>query len=366
MMIARQRSPAVVRARAPLRIGLAGGGTDVSPYCETHGGAVMNVTIARYAYATLELTDDGKIVFEALDRNERSIHDAAPHLDPNGVLDLHKGVYNRIVRDFLDGRPLSFRLRTSADAVAGSGLGSSSALVVAMVRAFVEALSLPLGDYELAHLAYLIERVDLRLNGGKQDQYAAAFGGFNFMEFYADDRVIVNPLRIKDWVACELEASMILYFTGTSRMSAEIIDEQSANVRAGKQTSIEAMHALKNEGLAMKHHLLLGDFGGLVRTVQAGWEAKKRMARSISNEAIDRVEAVAYKAGAYAGKMSGAGGGGFMFFLAPPEARQRVIEALDELGGIASGCHFTSQGATAWTVPTATAPRNAMSDPRRF
>lgn len=347
----------MVRARAPLRLGLAGGGTDVSPYCETHGGAVMNVTIARFAYATLELTDDGRIVLEALDRGERSEHATSARLEPDGRLDLHKGVYNRIVRDFLDGKPFSFRLRTSADAIAGSGLGSSSALVVAMVRAFVEALSLPLGDYELAHLAYVIERQDLKLNGGKQDQYAAAFGGFNFMEFYADDRVIVNPLRIKDWVACELEASMILYFTGTSRMSAEIIDEQSANVRNGKLDSIEAMHALKSEGLAMKHHLLLGDFDGLVRTVQAGWEAKKRIARSISNATIDRIEQVAYGAGAYAGKMSGAGGGGFMFFLAPPDARQRVIEALDALGGTASGCHFTYQGATAWTLPTGPARR---------
>jgi D-glycero-alpha-D-manno-heptose-7-phosphate kinase len=357
MMIGRQRAPSVVRARAPLRLGLAGGGTDVSPYCETHGGAVMNVTIARYAYATLELTDDGRIVLEALDRGERFQQATAPHLETDGRLDLHKGVYNRIVRDFLDDRPLSFRLRTSADAIAGSGLGSSSALVVAMVRAFVEALALPLGDYELAHLAYVIERQDLKLNGGKQDQYAAAFGGFNFMEFYAEDRVIVNPLRIKDWVACELEASMILYFTGTSRVSAEIIDEQSANVRDGRPDSIEAMHSLKNEGLAMKQHLLLGDFPGLARTVQAGWEAKKRSARAISNAAVDRIEEIAYGAGAYAGKMSGAGGGGFMFFLAPPDARQRVIEALNALGGQASGCHFTYQGATAWTVPMEPARR---------
>ena len=363
MNLPKPKLPSIVRARAPLRIGLAGGGTDVSPYCETHGGAVMNVTIARYAYATLELTNDGMIVFEALDRGERSEHPSAAYIPPDGTLDLHKGVYNRIVADHLDGRPLSFRLRTSSDAIAGSGLGSSSALVVAMVQAFAEALSLTLGEYDVAHLAYVVERLDLRLNGGKQDQYAAAFGGFNFMEFYADDRVIVNPLRIKDWVVCELEASMILYFTGKSRVSAAIIDEQSANVRQGNQASIEAMHALKGEGLAMKHHLLLGDFAGLVRAVQAGWEAKKRMARSISNETIDRIEAVAYDAGAYAGKMSGAGGGGFMFFLAPPDARQRVIRALDALGGTASGCQFTFQGATAWSLPSPTSARRAAPEP---
>ncbi|MEE3627387.1 hypothetical protein UCD39_25975 [Nitrospirillum sp. BR 11752] len=340
----------LIRARAPLRLGLAGGGTDVSPYCDIHTGAILNVTISKFSYAMLEITDDGQIVFEALDRNEMTTYDVVVRLPPDGCLDLHKAVYNRIVGDYLGGRPVSLRLRTSSDAVAGSGLGSSSTLVVTMVQAFVEAFALPLGEYDVAHLAYIIERKDLGLKGGKQDQYAATFGGFNFMEFYAEDRVIVNPLRVKNWIACELESSLVLYFTGVSRESANIIAEQVSNVQSGNQTSIDAMHALRREAVAMKEHLLRGDIPALGRALQAGWEAKKRSAHSISNSNIDAIDQAAREAGAFAGKMSGAGGGGFMFFLAPPECRQKVIKALQQFGGTASACYFTSEGAKAWRV----------------
>ncbi|MDP9128488.1 MAG: dehydrogenase [Pseudomonadota bacterium] len=340
----------IVRARAPLRLGLAGGGTDVSPYCDLHGGAVMNATIAKYAYATIELLATDKVVFEAADRDERIELPSSINFKLGGGLTLHKGVYSRIMRDYCDSKPLPLRLSTLADAAAGSGLGSSSAMIVSMIQAFVETLSLPLGKYEVARLAYDIERKDLGLNGGKQDQYAATFGGFNFMEFHADDRVIVNPLQVKDAAVHELEASLVLYFTGISRHSASIIDEQSDNVRAGKQQSIEAMHELKRESASMKEHLLLGDMAALGRALRAGWEAKKRMANSISNEHIDRIEQVTRQAGAIAGKVSGAGGGGFMFFLTPPDARKRVIDALGPLGGIVTDCHFTHKGATAWRV----------------
>ncbi|AUN33966.1 GHMP family kinase ATP-binding protein [Niveispirillum cyanobacteriorum] len=340
----------LIRARAPLRLGLAGGGTDISPYCDVHSGAILNITISMFTSATLELTQDGKIVFEALDRDEITSYDMAPYLAPDGKLDLHKAVYNRIVADYLGGRPVSLRLRTSSDAVAGSGLGSSSTLVVTMAQAFVEAFALPLGEYDVAHMSYVIERKDLGLKGGKQDQYAATFGGFNFMEFYAEDRVIVNPLRVKDWIISELESSLVLYFTGVSRESANIIAEQVSNVENGNQASIDAMHALRQEAVAMKEYLLRGDIPALGRALQAGWEAKKRSANSISNPAIDAIDQAARKAGAFAGKMSGAGGGGFMFFLAPPECRQKVIKTLEQFGGTASACYFTAEGAKAWRV----------------
>lgn len=341
----------IIRARAPLRLGLAGGGTDVPPYCDLYGGAVVNVTIAKYSYTTLELISADKIVFEAADRDERAEYNLSSPLPLDGMLDLHKGVYNRIVRDFRNGEPLPLRMTTTSDAAAGSGLGSSSTVIVSMIQAFTELLALPLGEYEIAHLAYEIERKDLKLNGGKQDQYAATFGGFNFMEFLADDRVIVNPLPVKERVVCELEASLVLYFTGVSRLSATIIDEQSANVRRGQQTAIEAMHALKRESGAMKEHILNGDITALGVTLQAGWDAKKRMADSITNSHIDHIDKIARNAGAIAGKISGAGGGGFMFFLTPPEARQKVIKALELVGGSATGCNFTTQGATAWSLP---------------
>ena len=194
-------------------------------------------------------------------------------------------------------------------------------------------------------------RIDLGLAGGKQDQHAAAFGGFNFMEFQAGERVIVNPLRIKDWVAAELEASLLLYFTGVSRESARIIDEQSRNAASGASRSLEAMHQLKAEAVQMKENLLRGDLGAFARTLQQGWEAKKRMASSISNPMIDGLEAVAMANGAVATKVSGAGGGGFMMFVCDPVDRIRLAAALSTQGGSLLDFHFNPGGATAWRTP---------------
>ena len=186
----------IFRSKSPLRIGLAGGGTDVSPYSDLYGGAILNATISLSAYASIEPLDTKEIIIQALDRNESELFSFAKELPITNQLNLHKGIYNRIQKEF--GMPdKGFRLSTFVDAPAGSGLGTSSTLVVTILGAFVEMLNLPLGDYDIAHLAYQIEREDLNLAGGKQDQYAATFGGVNFMEFYEGDKVIVNPLRIK-------------------------------------------------------------------------------------------------------------------------------------------------------------------------
>ncbi|GGZ70916.1 dehydrogenase [Lysobacter xinjiangensis] len=338
----------IVRARAPLRLGLAGGGTDVSPYCDQYGGFVMNAAIDRFAYATVDEAPGGAAEFVSLDNDVRCCW------SPEGLdkappsLRLLVGVYARICMQFLDGRHPPIRIRTYSDAPPGSGLGSSSTLVVALVAALCEFFALPLGEYEIAHLAYSIEREDLALAGGKQDQYAAAFGGVNFMEFHAGDRVIVNPLRIKDWVLAELEASLVLYFTGVSRESARIIDEQVRNAASGAHDSVSAMHQLKFEAVQMKEALLKGDLDAFARTLQKGWEAKKRMASSVSNPVIDAVEAVAVTHGARATKVSGAGGGGFMMFVCDPTDRVRLSRALQHQGGQVMDFHFNPQGAVAW------------------
>ena len=342
----------LIRARAPLRLGLAGGGTDVSPYCDLYGGLVLNATIDKYAYAMIEPLPAGAGVrFVAADREESWEGGAEAPLAYDGRLDLHKGVYNRIVREYNGGQPLPLVLTTHTDAPPGSGLGSSSTLVVAMVKAFVEWLNLPLGEYDIARLAFDVERVDVGLAGGRQDQYAATFGGFNFMEFHPGERVVVNPLRIKNWVISELEASLLLYFGGVSRDSAKIIDEQSANVQRKDSAVVDATHALKAEATAMKENLLKGDFEGLVQSMQAGWEAKKRMAVSISNRQIEETYELALRAGMRAGKISGAGGGGFMMLLVDPVRRMDVIRALQQLPGRIYNCHFTKYGTQGWKIP---------------
>lgn len=337
----------IIRSRAPLRLGLAGGGTDVSPYSDRFGGHVLNVTIDKYAYATIVPREDGKVEFIAADTDCNWTGSALPVLDRVAGLDLHAGVYNRIVRDFNHGEPIAISVTTHSEAPPGSGLGSSSTMVVALVHAFCELLALPLGEYEIAHLAYEIERVDLGMAGGKQDQYAAAFGGLNFMEFYGD-RVIVNPLRIKANIKAELESSLVLFYTGVSRESARIIAAQAAGVTSNVQKSVDALHRVKEEATLMKEAVLKGDIEALASSMRTGWESKKQTADTISNASIDRIYDAAIAAGALAGKVSGAGGGGFMMFFADPARRPNVMRELAKFNGQVFTCNFTESGAQSW------------------
>lgn len=339
----------IYRSKAPLRLGLAGGGTDVSPYSDEFGGAILNATISLYAYATIEPLEESGIIIRAADRKEEQRFDWNDTLPVNGNLDLAKGVYNRIQKDY--GSPLaSFRLTTYVDAPAGSGLGTSSTLVVAILGAFTEMLKLPLGDYDIAHYAYEIERKDLALAGGKQDQYAAMFGGVNYMEFFTDDKVIVNPLRIRQDYLNELENNLVLYFTSTSRESATIIKEQQKNVLQKNEKSIEAMHQLKEQSKMMKEALLKGRLNEIGEILDYGFQQKRKMAANISNTRLDEIYEAAKKAGASGGKISGAGGGGFMFFYCPGTTRYKVIETLTTFGGEVRPYQFTKNGLRTWTT----------------
>lgn len=339
----------VYRSKAPLRIGLAGGGTDVSPYSDLYGGAILNATVSLYAYANIEPIQENAIILQAMDRKEEQRHEWNSQLPIDGKLDLLKGVYNRIHKDF--GMPMTgFKLSTFVDAPAGSGLGTSSTLVVAIVGAFAEMLRLPLGEYDIAHLAYEIERKDLQLAGGKQDQYAATFGGVNYMEFYAGDKVIVNPLRIKQQYLFELENNLVLYYTSTSRESAKIIEKQSKNVTEKKEGSIEAMHQLKNQSQRMKEALLKGRVHEIGEILDFGFQQKKQMAEGITNELVENIYESAKKAGATGGKISGAGGGGFMTFYCPGNTKFAVIESLSNFGGHVKNYQFVDHGLTTWTV----------------
>ena len=341
----------IVRARAPLRLGFGGGGSDLSPYCDEYGGYVLNATIDKYAYATIEPRADGNLRLVAADRNKAWQGPADAGAMVGGDLELHCGTYNRIVREFNRGQPLPVTMTTMADVPPGSGLGSSSTLVVAMVKGFVELLNLPLGEYDIAHLAFEIERKDLGLSGGRQDQYAAAFGGVNFMEFYDSDRVVVNPLRVKNWILSELEASIVLFYTGVSRSSAAIIDEQTKNIgSASEPEALQAMHRVKEQALRMKASLLRGDLRSFCDAINASWASKKRTARSISNELIEDIHRRAVAAGARGGKISGAGGGGVMMLFVDPERRMDVHRALQQVEGQLFTCHFTEHGTQGWKI----------------
>lgn len=339
----------IYRSKAPLRIGLAGGGTDVSPYCDMFGGAILNATISLYAYATIEPLNEPAIIIEAIDRNEIVSCALDEKLPIDGRLDLAKGAYNHIVSKY-GPVPSGFKLSTMVDAPAGSGLGSSSTLMVAIIGVFTEWLKLPLGEYDIAHMAYDIERVELGMAGGKQDQYAATFGGVNFMEFYNDNKVIVNPLRIKQRYLYELENNLLLYFTATSRLSSTIIEAQSKNVKDKNQESIDAMHNLKEQAVMMKEALLKGNIHDIGRILDFGFRYKKQMAKGISNSAMDEIYEAALKAGATGGKISGAGGGGFMMFYCPANTRHAVKKTLEAFGGSFSPYQFTNHGLVSWSI----------------
>ncbi len=337
----------IYRSKAPLRIGLAGGGTDVAPYSDIYGGAILNATISMYAYANIEPRNDGKIVLNSIDKGDEIVLESALNLPVDGKLDLLKGIYNRVAKDFTH-KPLSFTLSTYVDAPPGSGLGTSSTLVVTILGAFSEWLRLPLGEYDLAHLAYEIERNDLKMAGGKQDQYAATFGGVNFMEFFDDDKVIVNPLRIRSKYLNEMAHNIVLYYTETSRLSSKIIEAQSRNVISKNQKSIEAMHQLKKQAILMKEAILKGELEKIGEILDFGWEFKKQMADGITNPMIDEIYEAAKANGASGGKISGAGGGGFIFFYCPQNTRSKVVKALEAFGGQVKRYEFTTHGLTTW------------------
>lgn len=338
----------IVHSKAPFRIGLAGGGTDVSPYSDEFGGAVLNATLNLYATTTLIPRNDGKIVLKATNLDKVITLSSTAMLEINGELDLQKGVYNRIVKEFSK-TPLSFELITAMDVGSGSGLGTSSTLVVSIIGAFVEWLKLPLGDHDIAQLAFSIEREDLKMAGGKQDQYAATFGGINFIEFFAENQVIVNPLRVRDeWIET-LQNNLILFYTKTSRESAKIIEVQAENVVQKQEKPINAMHFLKEHAFEMKAAISKGDLTGVGQLLDKSWQQKKQMAKGISTSEIDRIYDAVMNAGAIGGKISGAGGGGFMIIYVDQNLKTSVIEALHQFQGEIFPYVFCKEGLLTWS-----------------
>jgi D-glycero-alpha-D-manno-heptose-7-phosphate kinase len=340
----------IYRSIAPLRLGLAGGGTDVSPYCDQYGGLVLNATINHYAHCTIIPDGTEYVSFEAQDLELSEILPVNFSVVETGGLALHRAVHRFMLEKHPEVTCSGALVSTHCDAPPGSGLGSSSTVVVAMVQAYSEWLGLPLGEYDVARYAYEIERLRLKLTGGRQDHYAAAFGGFNFMEFHPNDFVTVNPLRVKQWIVNELEESLLLFYSAVNRESRHIIDEQALNVVRSHHGAIEATHRLKDGAARMKDALLKGNIEKIGEILTGSWLAKRQLADGISTPRMELIFNTAMQAGAIAGKVSGAGGGGFIMLLVPPEKRRQVERALRDCEGWCMPFRFSNEGAQAWSI----------------
>ena len=340
------RSVQVIRSRVPLRVSFAGGGTDVPPYPQTHGGVVLCAAIDRFAYASLTETSPGTpFVAQSLDYDVVASYGDSSHLVFDGELDLLKASLRRMAPEAVGGAHLYMH----SDAPPGSGLGSSSAMTVAIVGALSRWIDRPLTDYETAHLAVVIEREDLGIQGGLQDQYACTFGGFNFIEFH-HDAVVVNPLRINPETMLELQYTLLLVFTGSTRRSDGILARQIANYAGPAGSVHDALQELKSITIDMKRALLqshLDNFGSLLH---AGWENKKRLAAGITTEHIDTMYDTALRAGAIGGKVLGAGGGGYLLLSCPSTRRHQVARACEKLGGVPVPFQFEATGLRTWRV----------------
>ena len=335
----------VHRAKAPLRVSFAGGGTDVPPFPEQEGGLVLSAAINRYAYGSLTPRDDEKIRIESVDFGLDETYGVGEPLIFDGKLGLVKAAIGKLGAAGHAG----YDLFLHASAPPGSGLGSSSTMMVALIGLLKDFHRLPLTDYEIAELAYTIEREDLGIKGGLQDQYAATFGGFNFIEFHGD-HVIVNPLKIPADVVHELEHNMLLAYTGRTRQSDGIIDDQTQRFTGGEEAALEGLRMQKELATEMKNALLrrrLDDFGELLGTA---WSYKKKMSPRISTSLIDELYAAAVERGALGGKVTGAGGGGYMLFYCPFHRKHRVAERLVQLGGVVDEFQFSPDGLTTWAV----------------
>jgi D-glycero-alpha-D-manno-heptose-7-phosphate kinase len=333
-----------LRTRAPLRISFAGGGTDVPPFPALEGGCVLSATIDRFAYGSLEPRADRRVTVESVDFKTSAEMSLDEEISWDGRLDLIKAAIRRFGREGTKGYDLVLR----SNAPPGSGLGASSTMMVALTGLLARHYGMDLGDYETARLAHAIERDDLNIAGGMQDHYAATFGGFNFIEF--GERVIVNPLRIREEIGHELEFSLLLCFTGITRDSAWVIEDQTRRAEAKAIDTIEGLRAQKELAVAMKSALLTGalrEFGALLGEA---WAQKKRMSPLITNSRIDELYDLALHKGALGGKITGAGGGGYILLFCDFTKKHRVIEALELAGAEVTEFTFSHKGMMTWTA----------------
>lgn len=332
-----------VVSRAPLRLSFAGGGTDVPPYPELYGGAVLSATINRFAYCRVRIGESEKIRVTSYDLGTSAEFtvDVGPEFDGN--LDLVKAVFKRINVDRL--MPMDITLH--CDVPPGSGLGSSSAIVVALITALSKFLGISLSRHELAHIAYLVEREDVGISGGSQDHFASAYGGFNYMEFGSS--VDVVPLRLEPYQICELESQILLAYVGETRLSSGIIEEQTKRFLNNARDSMTSLHRMRELASEARSALLADQYLDFARCIEEGWQRKRLLANSITSPMIEKLYSAGLAAGALAGKLLGAGGGGHLLFCVPSELRGKVSEALEVAGArVGRNINLGSSGSLAW------------------
>jgi D-glycero-alpha-D-manno-heptose-7-phosphate kinase len=325
-------------ARAPLRLSLAGGGTDLEAYYSKYGGAVVSTTIDKYFYVILTFNDSKHIQVSSSDYRTFYRHplDGPPLWDgdlslPKVIID-HFGVWTGL------------SVFLASQVPPGTGLGSSSTVAVALIKAMSVLCNLPMSRQQIAELACEVEIGKLKMPIGKQDQYAAAFGGLNFIQFNPDG-VVCEPIALPAELQTELEGRLMLFFTGRSRDSAQILGEQKRSSERNRAGVIDALHLIKNTAIALRNDLARGDIDSLGDHLHESWLAKRQLASGITDPWIDQWYQVARESGARGGKIAGAGGGGFLLLYCQPEYQERVTEALAGQGLTRMDFRFETGGA---------------------
>jgi D-glycero-alpha-D-manno-heptose-7-phosphate kinase len=334
----------IIRSKAPFRVSFGGGGTDMSPYCTEHGGCVINTTIDRHIYLTIKPREDKKIHIFSVNYNKKVIFDIGDR-DYTEDFEIFKGIVN--VLDIKNG----FNITIYSELPAGSGMGGSSSLSVALIGAFNAYYDLRFNMHTIAQKAYDIERIELKQKGGYQDQFAAAYGGFNFIEFTNEIKVI--PIQASKEMISELHYCLILCYIGGSHFSSDIQDEVLKGYKIEKKSYMESMQDLKEVAYSMRNILEsnnlnnLNKFGDLLHK---GWLAKKSLSSKISNKSIENFYLTSRKHGVLGGKLLGAGGGGHLLLFSKPDKKYQVIQELEKIGGQIVNFHFNPKGLEVWKV----------------
>jgi D-glycero-alpha-D-manno-heptose-7-phosphate kinase len=330
----------IIRSKAPFRISFGGGGTDVPPYCWEHDGAVLSTTIDKYAYVTITPNTTRTINIHSLDYRVKDSFEIGERLNYNGNIDIVKAIINEFRVD------KGCDLLIHSDMPPGSGMGVSSAVTVALIGAFKDFSEIYKDTYEIAELAYHIEREELGMEGGYQDQYASAFGGLNYIEFKED--IIVNPLRLRSEILNELQYRLLLCYTGDTRLSSGIQVDLVKRYKEKRRDSIEGMDNLKRIADEMKYTLLKGNLNGFGELLDQGWREKKRLSDKITNPRIDKLYEIAREGGAIGGKLLGAGSGGHLLLVCEYDKKLSVADKIKDHDVKIVDFGFDTKGLQIW------------------